>query len=522
MTSNRGVCQPDQVNIEYVFLGFTDTFRIAIGHFEQIECAQNSIQNQISFRYDDAQMFHEILFNKSKKSFWQNQPLMSSLMTPTRWLIVSYLCIVSSLKKLSKMNTLNKSLPDFLSKESRIGNEISITGKWVAAKESGFFRKSAAYKEMLKEWDGIHHEAKMHEGMLSTEINPAIGQDAVLIHHVFEDAPALVNYFKTTAEKHRQGLTTVAKPDIQLIRGVKIDDNIKQALADKRVKGSFGEYLFGYVKNDYQKPDPESAVQVTAKWTCKDQGTLEELIYWWQQVGTDAYSMEKGLVRFEVYQVMGENALIIHETFVDSNELQFHLTKGTAEKYKKDIDKIAFPENYFFRGPVSWLIRTYSKFMNLPATYTGQGSHYTQEGGTMSEGIINHKNKSKMTNQEVMVVYKWTAKAGESMKLQAIYKEVLEQMESNEPGAKHVECYFDVVSSTLVVMDLFADAGAVGFHLGTTAAGHFEHLLQIATPGEFLFCGDVPEEMKQAAVGMGLNATFAPRIFGFNRKNASE
>ena len=52
---------------------------------------------------------------------------------------------------------------------------------------------------------------------------------------------------------------------------------------------------------------------------------------------------------------------------------------------------------------------------------------------------------------------------------------------------------------------------------GTTAAGHFNKLLEIAIPGEFLFCGEVPEEMKQAAIGMGLNATFAPNIFGFER-----
>ena len=122
-----------------------------------------------------------------------------------------------------------------------------------------------------------------------------------------------------------------------------------------------------------------------------------------------------------------------------------------------------------------------------------------------------------MTNQEVKVVYKWTSKEGQSEVLKSIYKEVLQQMESNEPGAQHVECYFDEASSTLVVIDLFADAGAVGFHLGTTAAGHFENLLKVAIPGEILFCGEVPEEMKQAAVGMGLKATFAPRIFGFNR-----
>jgi hypothetical protein len=78
--------------------------------------------------------------------------------------------------------------------------------------------------------------------------------------------------------------------------------------------------------------------------------------------------------------------LIIHETFQDSDELKFHLTKGTAERYKKDIDAIAEPENYFFRGPVSWTIRTYSKFMHLPATYSSQGSAFTQPEGTMSEG----------------------------------------------------------------------------------------------------------------------------------------
>jgi len=122
-----------------------------------------------------------------------------------------------------------------------------------------------------------------------------------------------------------------------------------------------------------------------------------------------------------------------------------------------------------------------------------------------------------MANQEVMVVYKWTAKEGQSETLKGIYKEVMQQMKDNEPDAKHVECFFDEQSSTLVVMDLFDNAHAVGFHLGTTAAGHFESLLKIANPGEFLFCGLIPEEMKQAALGMGLQATFAPRVFGFQR-----
>ena len=286
------------------------------------------------------------------------------------------------------MTQFQVALPTYLSEETRIGNEISITGKWVSIKKGGLFRKSAESKQMLKEWEGIHHEARNHKGMLSTEINPAIGQEAVLVHHIFENTTALVDYFNTTATKHVEALTTVAKPDMHLIRGVKLTEDIKNALASKTVKGDFGEYLFGYVKHDYQRPDTSKAIQVTAKWTCKEEGSIEELIYWWQRVGIDAFDMEKGLVRFEVYRVVGENALIIHETFDTSDELQFHLSKGTAAKYKKDIDKIAYPENYFFRGPVSWMIRTYSKILHLPATYTRQGLHFTKEGGSMSEGLI--------------------------------------------------------------------------------------------------------------------------------------
>ena len=286
------------------------------------------------------------------------------------------------------MIELKEELPLHMQEPTKLGQEISITGKWLPTKKSGLFRKSAESKELLKEWEDIHQEARNHKGILSTEINHAIGQEAVLVHHVFQNADSLVDYFNSTATEHVAALTAVAKPDIHLVRGVKLNENIKNAFSSINVKGNFGEYLFGYVKNDYMRSDPENVIQVTAKWTCKEEGTIDELTYWWQRVGTDAYDLEKGLVRFEVYRVIGENALIIHETFETSDELQFHLSKGTAEKYKKDIDKIAFPENYFFRGPVSWMIRTYSKFLHLPATYSSQGSHFTQAGGTMSEGTF--------------------------------------------------------------------------------------------------------------------------------------
>ena len=122
-----------------------------------------------------------------------------------------------------------------------------------------------------------------------------------------------------------------------------------------------------------------------------------------------------------------------------------------------------------------------------------------------------------MENQEITVVYKWTAKSGKAEELKNIYRDVEKMMQETEPNAIKVDCYFDESSNTLIVYDLFKDAPAMGQHLGTTAAKHFPALLEIATPGPFLFCGNVPEEMKQAALGMGLDATFAPHVFGFDR-----
>jgi quinol monooxygenase YgiN len=279
-------------------------------------------------------------------------------------------------------------LPSHLAQPSRIGPEISVTGKWIPKKQGGRFRKSAESAEMLKEWEDIHAGAKADSGVLSTEINHAVGEDAVLVHHVFKDPDALVHYFSTTATQHMGALTEVATPQLHLIRGTGIPVATREALLAKQVPAAFGELLFGYVKEDYRLPDEANAIMVTAKWTCHPGVAthFDDLKYWWQRVGTDAYSIEEGLLRFEVYRVVGEDALIIHETFKDSDELKFHLSKGTAEKYKKDIDAVAAPEAYFFRGPVSWTIRTYSKFLHLPATYSSKGSSFTQPGGSMSEG----------------------------------------------------------------------------------------------------------------------------------------
>lgn len=279
-------------------------------------------------------------------------------------------------------------LPAFLAEPSKIGDEISVTGKWVPTKPGGLFRKSEESREMLNEWEDIHAGARADIGVLSTEINHAVGEDAVLVHHVFKSPEALIHYFSSTARQHMKGLTAIAQPQMHIVRGTRIPDTVKDAVTVMGVPASFGELLFGYVKNDYQRPDTKSAIAVTAKWTGRSDvpAALEDLEYWWQRVGTEAHDLEQGLLRFETYQVIGEDALIIHEVFENNAELKFHLSKGTAEKYKKNIDEVAAPDAYFFRGPVSWSIRTYSKFLHLPATYSSQGSNRTMPGGSMSDG----------------------------------------------------------------------------------------------------------------------------------------
>jgi len=122
-----------------------------------------------------------------------------------------------------------------------------------------------------------------------------------------------------------------------------------------------------------------------------------------------------------------------------------------------------------------------------------------------------------MENQSITVFYKWTAKPGKFDELKTIYAEVLKQMDENEPGTLMMQYYEDQQQGALVVHDVFANADAMGFHLGVTAAEHFPALVEIATPGPFFFAGEVPEELKQAAIGMNMRAEFSTKIGGFER-----
>lgn len=122
-----------------------------------------------------------------------------------------------------------------------------------------------------------------------------------------------------------------------------------------------------------------------------------------------------------------------------------------------------------------------------------------------------------MSNQEITVFYKWTAKDGKLDELKAIYEDVFEAMRDNEPDSLKMQCYFSDEENAIVVHDVFKDAAALGFHLGGTAANHFPTLTQIATPGPFFFCGDIPDDLVQAAKGMKMGAEFSVHAFGFDR-----
>ena len=122
-----------------------------------------------------------------------------------------------------------------------------------------------------------------------------------------------------------------------------------------------------------------------------------------------------------------------------------------------------------------------------------------------------------MDSSHVTVVYKWTAQPGKLDELTSIYRDVTNAMESNEPGAQAVHIYVSEAENALYVRDEFEDAGAMGFHLSTTAANHFPQLIAIAAPGPFFFFGDVPEELKQATEQMQLGGEFATHTAGFDR-----
>ena len=119
---------------------------------------------------------------------------------------------------------------------------------------------------------------------------------------------------------------------------------------------------------------------------------------------------------------------------------------------------------------------------------------------------------------EIALTYVWTAHEGQEERLVATYGAVGEILEANEPGLISYEIAVSETGNQIVIHEVFEDGDALAFHLSETAAQFFPQLVEFATPGPFIFRGDVPDELKAAAYQMDMGAIFTDDWGGFERE----
>ena len=115
------------------------------------------------------------------------------------------------------------------------------------------------------------------------------------------------------------------------------------------------------------------------------------------------------------------------------------------------------------------------------------------------------------------LTYVWTAHAGKAEQLIATYDAVGEVLNANEPGLLSYEIAVSEKGDQIVIHEVFADADALAHHLNETAAKFFPQIVEFATPGPFIFRGEVPQELKAAAYEMNMGAIFTDQWTGFER-----
>ena len=120
-------------------------------------------------------------------------------------------------------------------------------------------------------------------------------------------------------------------------------------------------------------------------------------------------------------------------------------------------------------------------------------------------------------SSEIDLTYVWTAHEGQEQRLIATYEAVGEMLEANEPGLTFYEIAVSETGNQIVIHEVFEDGDALAFHLSETAAAFFPQLAEFATPGPFIFRGDVPEELRSAAYQMNMGAIFTSDWAGFER-----
>ena len=124
---------------------------------------------------------------------------------------------------------------------------------------------------------------------------------------------------------------------------------------------------------------------------------------------------------------------------------------------------------------------------------------------------------AEAASKHIDLTYVWTAHPGMEERLVATYEAVGDVLEANEPGLLLYEISVSETGNQIVIREVFEDSNAMAFHLSETAAKFFPQLVEFATPGPFIFRGDVPEELKTAAYSMNMGAIFTTDWSGFTR-----
>ncbi len=124
---------------------------------------------------------------------------------------------------------------------------------------------------------------------------------------------------------------------------------------------------------------------------------------------------------------------------------------------------------------------------------------------------------AETASSEIDLTYVWTAHDGQAERLVATYDAVGDMLEAHEPGLLFYEIAISENGNQIVIREVFEDSDALAFHLSETAAKFFPPLVEFATPGPFIFRGDVPEDLKAAAYQMNMGAIFTGDWDGFSR-----
>ena len=112
----------------------------------------------------------------------------------------------------------------------------------------------------------------------------------------------------------------------------------------------------------------DATISVIYKWTAQP-GKLDALKSIYKDVTNSMHDNEPGAANVQVFASENENALYVHDDFVDANALGFHLSQTAAEHFP-DLLSIATPGPFFFMGDVPEELKAATQQMQLGAEFS--------------------------------------------------------------------------------------------------------------------------------------------------------